>query len=140
MRLRTLPPVAAPSAPADLLAGLRGVLRPERAVESLAADIGRTLGVADVFLMSSGRAALTLILRALARTSPRRRVVVPAYTCFSVAASVVKAGLDLVPCDIDPKTLDFDFDELRQAPIQIARALRGIGAPVRHSGRHEASP
>lgn len=112
MRLRTLPPVAAPSTPADLLAGLRGALRPAGALSALGQGIGLTMGVKHVFLVSSGRAALTLVLRALARGSSRRRVIVPAYTCFSVAASVVKAGLDLVPCDIDPGTLDFDFDQL----------------------------
>ena len=127
MRLRALPPVAAPSTPADLMAGLRGAARPDHALAVLAEDIGSTLGVRDVFLTSSGRAALTLILRALARASGRRRVIVPAYTCFSVAASVVKAGLDLVPCDIDPATLDFDFAELQRALSEVARPLRGFG-------------
>ncbi len=113
MRLRVLPPVAAPSTPADIMAGVRGLVRPRRALADLADSIGRTMAVRHVFLTSSGRAALTVILRALARGSSRRRVVVPAYTCFSVAASVVKAGLELVPCDVDPATLDFDFEQLR---------------------------
>jgi perosamine synthetase len=134
MRLRALPPVAAPSTPADLYAGLLGVARPDAALAALAEDIGRTMGVRHVFLMSSGRAALTLILGALARTSPRRRVIVPAYTCFSVAASVVKAGLDLVPCDIDPATLDFDFDELRrvlsQSPALCVVSAHMFGLPA----------
>ena len=134
MRLRALPPVAAPSTPADLLAGLRGVARPDTALAALAEDIGCTLGVRHVFLMSSGRAALTLILRALTSTSARRRVIVPAYTCFSVAASVVKAGLDLVPCDIDPKTLDFDFGELRsllaESPALCVVSAHLFGLPA----------
>jgi dTDP-4-amino-4,6-dideoxygalactose transaminase len=134
MRLRALPPVAAPSRPADLGAGLRGAARPERAVEALTEDIGRTLGVRHVFLMSSGRAALTLILGALARTSARRRVIVPAYTCFSVAASVVKAGLDLVLCDIDPGTLDFDFGQLRsllsESPALCVVSAHLFGLPA----------
>ncbi len=134
MRLRALPPVAAPSTPADLLAGLKGALQPERTLEALAEDIGRTLGVDHVFLMSSGRAALTLILRALARKSSRRRVVVPAYTCPSVAASVVKARLDLVPCDIDPGTLDFDFAQLRslltESPALCVVPVHLFGLPA----------
>ena len=134
MRLRSLPPVAAPSTPADLLAGLKGAFRPGRAVAALAEDIGRTMGVNYVFLTSSGRAALTLTLRAVARESSRRRVVVPAYTCPSVAASVVKAGLDLVPCDIDPETLDFDFDRLAgllsASPALAAVAVHLFGLPA----------
>jgi dTDP-4-amino-4,6-dideoxygalactose transaminase len=134
MRLRALPPVAAPSTPAELMAGLSGAARPESALATLAGDIGRTLGVRHVFLMSSGRAALTLALRALASTSGRRRVIVPAYTCFSVAASVVKAGLDLVPCDIDPKTLDFDFGELRrllaESPALCVVSVHLFGLPA----------
>jgi dTDP-4-amino-4,6-dideoxygalactose transaminase len=34
--------------------------------------------------------------------------VIPAYTCFSVPAAVLKAGLRPVLCDINPSTFDFD--------------------------------
>ena len=33
---------------------------------------------------------------------------IPAYTCFSVPAAVLKAGLRPVLCDINPSTFDFD--------------------------------
>jgi perosamine synthetase len=66
----------------------------------------------DVFLVSSGKAALTVILRALAASSGRRRVIVPAYTCFSVPSAIIRAGLDVVLCDVEPETLDFNFAEL----------------------------
>jgi perosamine synthetase len=112
MRLRCLAPVAAPNTVADLASGLRGAVHPERALAALREDLRTTLGVGHVFLVSSGRAALTLVLKALARGSTRRRVIVPAYACFSVAASVIKAGLELALCDIDPASLDFDFTEL----------------------------
>jgi dTDP-4-amino-4,6-dideoxygalactose transaminase len=65
-------------------------------------------GVRHVFLVSSGKAALTLILRALTRLATGREVVVPAYTCFSVPAAVVRAGLTVRPADVNP--VDFDFD------------------------------
>ena len=136
MRFRVLPPVASPSSPADLLAGLKGALRPDRTLAALAESLGRTMDVRHVFLTSSGRAALTLILRAVARGSARRRVIVPAYTCFSVAASVVKAGLELVPCDVDPGTLDFDFGQLRaliaeEPPLAVVSVhLFGLPADI----------
>jgi dTDP-4-amino-4,6-dideoxygalactose transaminase len=66
----------------------------------------------DVFLVSSGKAALTVILKALAASSGRRRVIVPAYTCFSVPSAIIRAGLDVVLCDVEPETLDFNFAEL----------------------------
>ncbi len=67
MKWRALPPVAAPSTPADLPAGLKGALQPKRPLEAPAEDIGLTTGVSHVSLLSSGRAALTLIRRAMAR-------------------------------------------------------------------------
>ncbi|MGH9602055.1 MAG: DegT/DnrJ/EryC1/StrS family aminotransferase, partial [Terriglobales bacterium] len=35
-----------------------------------------------------------------------------AYTCYSIPASVARAGLKLQPVDIDPETLDYDFRAL----------------------------
>jgi dTDP-4-amino-4,6-dideoxygalactose transaminase len=47
------------------------------------------LGVRNVFGVSSGRAALTVILRSLHRLRPDSDVVaLPAYTCITVPASV----------------------------------------------------
>jgi dTDP-4-amino-4,6-dideoxygalactose transaminase len=73
------------------------------------------LDASEVFLFSSGRAGLTVLLRSLARTRPERRVVIPAYTCYSVPAAVVRAGLEPVLVDVDPSTLDFDETSLRHA-------------------------
>ena len=112
MRMRTLPPVAAPSTLLDLWSGAAGLLQPQAALDRLAREMSDVFGVNHVYLVSSGRAALTLILRAIQRLSPRRRVIVPGYTCFSVPAVVVRAGLDLVACDIDSATLDFDYGHL----------------------------
>ena len=67
-----------------------------------------------VFLVSSGSAALALALTALKSQSTRTEVVIPAYTCFSLPAAILKAGLRPVPCDIDPVTFDFDHALLRQ--------------------------
>jgi dTDP-4-amino-4,6-dideoxygalactose transaminase len=58
--------------------------------------------------VSSGTAALTLTLMALRSSSQRTEVVIPAYTCYSVPAAVLKAGLRPVLCDINPSTFDFD--------------------------------
>jgi perosamine synthetase len=70
------------------------------------------LGVQNPFFVSSGRAALAVLFKALRRGSSRREVVIPAYTCFSVPSAVARAGLTIRLCDVDPKTLDMDLNAL----------------------------
>ena len=80
------------------------------------------LGVADVHLFRSGREALRVALCEAARRSGRQEVVLPACTCFSVAAAAVAAGLrvrlvDVTLCGhIDPAAL-------AQLPLDRAAAL-----------------
>lgn len=92
----------------DLARGLaRGVHTTSAAgtlVELLAAASGHT----RAWPMSSGRAAMTMILRAMKSISldpGRDEVVIPAYTCYSVPAAIERAGLRPHLCDIDPATL-----------------------------------
>ena len=67
-----------------------------------------------VFLVSSGKTALVLILRGLSLLRDRKKVVIPAYTCYSVPAAIVKSGLEIILCDVDPDTLDFDYPQLER--------------------------
>lgn len=61
------------------------------------------------FLVSSGRAALTLILQTLRELSPyKTEVIIPGYTCYSVPSAVVKAGLKIVLADISFAHLGID--------------------------------
>ena len=85
-----------------------------RTIAAREAEIRRAFGVDHVFLVSSGAAALSLSLIALKSLAPGRDVVIPAYTCYSVPAAVLKAGLRPVLCDIDPATLDFDHAQLQR--------------------------
>ena len=78
-------------------------------------------GSRHAFFLSSGRAALTVLLRAMQQGSPRPEVVIPAYTCFSVPSAIARAGLTVRLCDVDPKTLDLDLGSL--AGIDLSRAL-----------------
>jgi dTDP-4-amino-4,6-dideoxygalactose transaminase len=71
-------------------------------------------GVKHVFLISSGKAALYLILTGLKGMSKRKKVIIPAYTCYSVPSAVAMTGLDIVLCDLMPETLDYDFVELEK--------------------------
>jgi dTDP-4-amino-4,6-dideoxygalactose transaminase len=64
------------------------------------------------FFLSSGKAAFFLILSALKEMRNRKKVIIPAYTCFTVPSAIRKAGLEIVPCDVREETLDFDPDRL----------------------------
>lgn len=75
-------------------------------------ELKEYFGVKHVFLVSSGKAALALILKGLQGMSKKRKVIIPAYTCYSVPSAVAMTGLDIVLCDLLPETLDYDFDEL----------------------------
>lgn len=57
---------------------------------------------------ATGQAALRWALGVLARVNPERStVILPAWTCWSVAAAVECAGLRIALVDLDPATLDF---------------------------------
>ena len=115
MRLRRIPPAAAPLSARDLWRGARGFFGGDEATARVERELADVLRVKRVFLTSSGRAGLTLTLKALVRLSPvRREVILPAYTCFSVPAAVDRAGLTVGLCDVDPDTLDFNYAELEQ--------------------------
>jgi len=85
------------------------------------------LGPHNPSFVSSGRAALTILLRVLRETSDRREVVIPAYTCFSVASAVARAGLTIRLCDVDPKTLDIDLNALVRLDLERALCIVPAG-------------
>jgi perosamine synthetase len=133
---RTLPPAAAPLNARCLLSGLAGMLRPEKHLARLEQEIKNAYHVRHVYFLSSGKAALTLILEALKSLAPAKNsVLIPAYTCFSVPSAIVKAGLDVALCDIDPLRFDYDPAQLPgsigpDTLCVIADHLFGIPADV----------
>jgi perosamine synthetase len=110
---RYLPPTAAPLGVLDLIRGAVGLLHGDHVRQQLEADIKSYFGSSHVFLVSSGKAALSTILRALKSNSSRTTVIIPAYTCFSLPSAVLKAGLNLALCDVNPRSLDFDLSQLQ---------------------------
>ncbi len=111
---RHLPPTAAPLAFQDLVKGALGLVCVGSFQRALESEIKTFFDVKHVFLLTSGKAALTTILRGLKANSSRRQVIIPAYTCFSVPSAILKAGLDVVLCDVDPHTLDLNLQRLRE--------------------------
>jgi len=105
---------------------------PERLLRE---GLRRHLGGAEVTLHASGREALRVALAWLAKQSGRDEVLIPAYTCFSIPASAVAAGLRVRLVDV---TLAgrVDPDSLASLPLERAAALVvsnlfGVPEPVR---------
>ena len=97
----------------DLLHGFHGIVN-GKSPERLQREIKEYFGKEHVFLVSSGKAALFLILSGLKRLTGKKKVILPAYTCFSVPSSVRMAGLEIVLCDIKKETLDYDYNQLQR--------------------------
>lgn len=108
---RHLPPTAAPLGISDLFRGALGLFGRVPG-QDMEVNIARHLGTSNAWLVSSGKAALTTILRGLKKQSSRTTVVIPAYTCFSVPSAVLNAGLKVALCDVNPETLDYKIDQL----------------------------
>ncbi len=106
---RSLPPAAAPLSFRDLLHGFKGFLAGHPRNEEFEKEFKTYFNVRHVFFTSSGKACLYLILKALKSLMPARtEVLIPAYTCFSVPSAIIRSGLTVALCDIDPSSLDFD--------------------------------
>jgi perosamine synthetase len=109
---RTIPPTAPPIKVNDLLHGAAGIFFGKGYASRLESEIKEHFDVRHVFFVSSGKAALALTLMALKSLSDKTQVVIPAYTCFSVPSAIVKAGLEITLCDVDPVSFDFDYNSL----------------------------
>ncbi|MDD2580664.1 MAG: DegT/DnrJ/EryC1/StrS family aminotransferase [Desulfuromonadaceae bacterium] len=110
---RTLPPAAAPLRFRDIAAGVSVIFEGEAAVRRLEDELKSFYRVRYCFAVSSGKAALALILQALHQIHPEKdEVLIPAYTCYSVPAAIIKAGFKVRLCDMAPGTLDFDFNSI----------------------------
>ena len=115
--MRFVPPAGVPLKITRVLNALRISASPNGHLEACLPSAAALLKVKYMFGVSSGRAALWVILKSLQRLKPDRDVVaIPAYTCFSVAASIVRARLKIHPIEIDPQTLDFDFSQVNIPP------------------------
>jgi dTDP-4-amino-4,6-dideoxygalactose transaminase len=96
---------------------------------NLALALARHSGHSHCWLMSTGRAAMVVALQAMRDVvqDPRRtEVIVAGYTCYSVAASVLRAGLKPRLCDVDPDTLSLKLDTLQR--FDCSRVLAIISA------------
>ena len=127
--LRRWPPGGEAFASATLWAAARARDPGRELREALRARLGT-----DVVLYASGREAMRVAVAWLADRSGRSEIAVPAYTCFSVPASVVAAGLRVRLVDV---TLDGRIDPASLAALPLERTaalvvtnLFGVPEPV----------
>ena len=129
-----------------LLAGRRCLISStsERSLEQTIAD---WLDVEKVCIVSSGRAALYAILRTLRAPDSRTEVVIPAYTCPSLALAVARAGLKVRLCDVteddgnlNPQKLDeaISSETLAVVPVHLNGVPCRIEEIVSQARRHGA--
>ncbi|MEL0587527.1 MAG: DegT/DnrJ/EryC1/StrS family aminotransferase [Candidatus Thiodiazotropha sp. (ex. Lucinoma kazani)] len=116
---RHLPPSGSPIKTKELLEWIKdSTLKIDRR-HDLSSKINNKFNVDISYLLSTGRGAMVLLLKSLrdlSNANHRNEVVVPAYTCYSVASSIIKAGLKIRICDIDPETLSYNIDQLKNIP------------------------
>jgi dTDP-4-amino-4,6-dideoxygalactose transaminase len=110
---RTLPPAAAPIPIKDVLRALPSCFQNDVFEPDFAKEIQQDFGQQFCLLVSSGKAGLVLILRALHNLHPdRNEVIIPAFTCYSVPAAIKKAGLKIRLCDTGTGSFDYDKEQL----------------------------
>lgn len=85
-------------------------------------ELRDALGAADVVACSSGTSGLTLALAALG-VGPGDEVVVPAFGCAPLAASVALLGAVPVFADVDPWTMVADPDAMERRITPRTKAL-----------------
>ncbi|MET0532700.1 MAG: DegT/DnrJ/EryC1/StrS family aminotransferase [Steroidobacter sp.] len=121
-------PAGTPISPVTFAVSLARGLGSSAAI-NLGEGLARHAGHRRYWLLSTGRAAMVLALQAmrdLSKDPKKTEVIVPAYTCYSVPASVIKAGLKPRLCDVDPTSLSLDPEALRK--FDFSRVLAVVTA------------
>lgn len=94
--------------------------------QALATRYGATSD--QVALYHTGRSALAAALIAVA--DPGAKVILPGLTCIAVVRAIKAAGCIPVYSDIDPKTLQYDFDALDKTLMLCYNGNNGSQSPA----------
>jgi dTDP-4-amino-4,6-dideoxygalactose transaminase len=124
--MRHLAPSGSPILFKELLGWLFNIATRRSEEERVLQLIKSKFGIDSGFLFYTGRGAMTALLTAVKSQngdSERNEVVVPAYTCYSVASSVINAGLKVRLCDIDSRTLSYDEQKLKSMDFSRVVAI-----------------
>jgi dTDP-4-amino-4,6-dideoxygalactose transaminase len=128
-RILALPPLDGPI-------DIRDRVSPRGATDAAAlrAALAARFGARHAALFASGREALRVAMHALAKRSGRGEAVLPAYTCWSVAAAAVAAGLRVRLVDVDARG-QIDLAALHALPLErvacvVVSNLFGVAEPL----------
>jgi dTDP-4-amino-4,6-dideoxygalactose transaminase len=91
-------------------------------VRSFEEKISTYLGVKHAIGVASGTDALVLALRSL-DIGPGDEVIVPAYTFFATAGTVMSVGATPVFVDIEPETYTMDVNQLERSITSKTKAM-----------------
>lgn len=92
------------------------------AVSKLEESIGAYLGVKHAIGVASGTDALVLALRA-SNVGAGDEVIIPAYTFFATAGTVMSVGAKPVFVDVDPVTYEMDVTQIRDRLTPATKAI-----------------
>lgn len=121
--IRLLAPSGMPISPLRILSSSLSAVFSDSA-ERFSRLVKLKLNARHCFLVNSARTGLSLMLRSLVESGDgRNEVIIPAYTCYSVAAAVVRAGLKIRTVDIDPDSFDFDYAKLAETDLDRVLAI-----------------
>jgi perosamine synthetase len=130
--LKHLAPTGSPIKLGELISWLLTMPSGSGKEQMLKNAVEQLLSIKHSSLYSTGRGAMTVLMSAIKALNKgdgqRNEVILPAYTCYSVASSAINAGLKIRLCDIDPKTLSYDLEKLRQ--IDFSRVLAVVSASL----------
>lgn len=124
-RWRHVAPAGSPIGVADLGRWATHRLARRDSFALLRGELRRRLAAEHCDFTSTGRAGMTVLLSAMASLAPggRNEVVIPSYTCYSVAASILRAGLRPRIVDIVSHTLDYDHAVLARTDLSRVLAI-----------------
>ena len=116
-----LPPGGHPFGASTLKSALQGLLAPSR-LPSIQHGIEDWLSGFEIEFQASGRSAMAWAFEALAKKTGRSEIVIPAYTCYSVPAAAVAAGLRIRLVDVDDRG-QIDAASLAVLPLHRATGI-----------------
>ncbi len=113
--LRKLPPAGVRIRWQEIIYTIFGYIFLQNHKQKLTNDVKKYFNVKYCFFVNSGRSALALILLSLMKKDKRRELIMPGYTCFSVPASIKRAGLKIRLIDFSNDSFEYNFKLLEKA-------------------------
>lgn len=136
---REVPPTAGlPIHTQDLLSAFL----PGKRKGSLEEDFKNYFSAPFAAVTYSGTAAFYIILQALKNLTPKRTILIPAFTCPLIPLAIKRAGFEILVCDINKDNFDFQANQLKKLcvdnlDVAAILAVHLAGLPVNFQALQE---